>query len=79
VLGWFLILYSISRVFLEMIRQDNPLDVGGVTISQAISICTFSVGVLWLVIMHRLPLYSPRAVPYVEPEEEPPKKKAKGK
>ncbi len=80
VLGWFLILYSISRVFLELIRADNPLDVGGVTISQAISITTFSVGVLWLAVIHRLPLHSPRAVPYVEPEEEaPPPKKAKGK
>lgn len=80
VLGWFLILYSISRVFLELIRADNPLDVGGVTISQAISIATFSTGVLWLAVMHRLPLHSPRAIPYVEPEEEaPPPKKAKGK
>lgn len=80
VLGWFLILYSISRVFLEMIRQDNPLDIGGVTISQAISIATFSVGVLWLAVMHRLPMFSPRAVPYVEPEEgPPPPKKRKSK
>ncbi len=80
VLGWFVILYSISRVFLEMIRQDNPLDVGGVTISQAMSLGIFVVGVLWLVVMHRLPQFSPRAVPYVEPEEEePPPKKGKGK
>ncbi len=80
VLGWFLILYSISRVFLEMIRQDNPLDTGGVTISQAISVATFSAGVLWLVVMHRLPQFSPRAMPYVEPEEEaPPPKRRKGK
>ncbi|MFQ5430188.1 MAG: prolipoprotein diacylglyceryl transferase [Phycisphaerae bacterium] len=74
VLGWFLILYSISRVFLELIRADNPLDTfGGITISQGISITTFLAGVLWLWIMHKkLPLYSPRAVPYVLPEEEQP-------
>ncbi|MBN2561274.1 MAG: prolipoprotein diacylglyceryl transferase [Phycisphaerae bacterium] len=71
IVGWFLILYSISRVFLELIRQDNPLDVGGLTISQAISVATFIGGVLWLWVMYaRMPLVSPRAVPYELPEEE---------
>ena len=80
VFGWFLILYSISRVFLESIRQDNPLDIGGITISQAISTLTFLIGVVWLAAMYRLPMTSPRAVAYEEPEEEDARSKpAKGK
>ena len=80
ILGWFLILYSVSRIFLELIRQDNPLDIGGVTISQAISIVTFTVGVIWLWIMYRLlPRISPRAVPYVPPPEDLPQAKPASK
>lgn len=74
VAGWFLILYSISRILLESIRQDNPLDTAGVTISQAISLCTLAAGLLWMwVICTRLPMFSPRAVPFeLPPEEEAP-------
>lgn len=76
IMGWFLILYSVSRVFLELIRQDNPLDVGGITISQAISIATFIGGIVWLWVMYRMmPLMSPRAVPFVPPPEEAPQAK----
>ncbi|RIK62821.1 MAG: hypothetical protein DCC65_16880 [Planctomycetota bacterium] len=72
VLPWFLILYSISRVIHESIRQDNPLDVGGVTISQAISAATFLAGILLLLWIHKgLPLVSPRVAPFVWPDEEP--------
>lgn len=77
-IGWFLLIYSVSRVFEESLRQDNPLDIGGVTISQAISIVTFLCGLGWLILMHRLPLYSPRAVKFELPEEDeapPPKTK----
>jgi phosphatidylglycerol:prolipoprotein diacylglycerol transferase len=71
VLGWFLILYSISRVFTELIRADNPLDTLGLTISQAISLCTLFAGLLWMWIVYkRLPLMSLKAVPYVPPPEE---------
>lgn len=70
VLPWFLILYSISRTIHEAIRQDNPLDVGGVTISQAISACTFIAGVLLLLLMHKaMPLVSPRVQKFEWPEE----------
>jgi phosphatidylglycerol---prolipoprotein diacylglyceryl transferase len=71
VLGWFLILYSISRIFTELIRSDNPLDVFGITISQAISACTLAAGLLWMWIIYtRLPMVSPRVAPYVPPEDE---------
>jgi len=72
ILGWFLILYSISRLFTELIRSDNPLDVLGVTISQAISLCTLAAGLLWMWIVYtRLPMVSPRVAPFEPPEEEP--------
>lgn len=77
-LGWFLLIYSVSRVFEEAVRQDNPLDIGGVTISQAVSIVTFLLGVGWMLLMNRLPLASPRAVKFEFPPEEaapPPKAK----
>jgi len=71
VLGWFLILYSISRIFTELIRSDNPLDVFGITISQAISACTLAAGLLWMWLIYtRLPMVSPLVAPYVPPEEE---------
>lgn len=77
VMGWFLIVYSISRIFEEAVRQDNPLDVGGVTISQAVSIATFAAGVVWLLWLQRQPLYSPRAVKFEPPEDDPPPPKAR--
>jgi phosphatidylglycerol:prolipoprotein diacylglycerol transferase len=74
-LGWMLVFYSISRILLEAIRQDNPLDVGGLTISQFVSLLTLLVGVVWLLYMRRLPLRSPLAVP-VEFDEPPDTKQA---
>jgi phosphatidylglycerol---prolipoprotein diacylglyceryl transferase len=69
--AWFLMLYGIMRFMLELIRQDNPLDVGGLTISQAIAIGTFAVGLLWLwVVYKRMPPVSPLVVPFEPPEEE---------
>lgn len=80
ILGWFLILYSISRLFTELIRSDNPLDVFGITVSQAISTCTLLAGLLWMwVVYRRLPLVSPRVVPYVPPDDEPPPPMARKK
>ena len=71
ILGWFLILYSISRIFTELIRSDNPLDVFGLTISQAISACTLAAGLLWMWLIYtRLPMVSPRVAPYIPPEDE---------
>ncbi len=71
VLPWFLILYSISRITLEAIRQDNPLDVGGLTISQAISIGTFAAGVLGLLYLYKaLPLIGPGVEKFIFSEDE---------
>lgn len=71
VFGWMLILKAITRFLLELIRQDNPLDVLGLSVSQAVCIGMFAFGVLFLLIMRRLPLKSPHAIPYVPEDEEP--------
>jgi phosphatidylglycerol:prolipoprotein diacylglycerol transferase len=59
------ILYAISRSVLEMLRVDNPLDSAGLTISQFISAAAIVASLLWLVLLWRMPLRSPRAVPFV--------------
>lgn len=61
VFGWMLVFYSIARIFEEAIRQDNPLDVAGLTISQGISLATLGAGLVWLAYNARLPLKSPFA------------------
>lgn len=71
VFGWMLILYPFSRIPLELIRVDNPHDVGGLTISQAFSIGVFVVGLIWMWAMYRLPVRSPLAVPYIDPYAKP--------
>jgi prolipoprotein diacylglyceryltransferase len=71
VFGWMLILYPFSRIPLELIRVDNPHDVGGLTISQAFSIGIFVAGLIWMWAMSRLPLRSPLAVPHIDPYAKP--------
>lgn len=70
------ILYSLSRSALELVRVDNPTDQGSMTISQAISIGTVVLALIWLYVIYRLPIRSPRAVPFVY---EPADKLADGK
>ncbi|MCH7813797.1 MAG: prolipoprotein diacylglyceryl transferase, partial [Planctomycetes bacterium] len=60
VFGLMLLLYPITRVILEQVRIDNPHDVGGMTISQAVSLGAFAFGVVWMVtIYQKMPLRSP--------------------
>ncbi len=70
--GLFLIGYPIARICLEKIRNDNPLDTFGLTVSQGISVAMILIGIIWLVVIYRfLPERSPAAVPWIPPEEEP--------
>jgi hypothetical protein len=63
------ILYAISRTVLEMLRVDNPVDSAGLTISQFISVAAILLSIGWLWLLHRMPLRSPKAVPFIpEPE-----------
>lgn len=83
----FLILYPIMRILEETIRIDNPHDTANLTISQFVSVVLLVIGVSYTwVLYRRLPLRSPKAVPYVprwlreeeEARQEPTGKVAKG-
>lgn len=60
-----LMLYAVERFIEESLRVDNPVDTFGMTVSQAISVGVFIVMGLWLLLLQRLPLRSPRAIPFV--------------
>ena len=62
-----LILYPIPRILLEMIRTDNPQDVGGLTASQFVSLGLLVSGFVALYVLYtRFPLRSPvLGAPYV--------------
>jgi hypothetical protein len=50
---------------------DNPYDSLGLTISQAVSVGVFALGVLFLFVLYRyMPVRSPRAVPFIPPSTE---------
>ena len=69
VIAMMMVLYPITRILEEFVRVDNPHDSFGLTISQAVSLGVFALGVAVLVILYRsLPLRSPRAVPFIPPE-----------
>ncbi len=68
VIAWTMILYAASRYLQEMLRADNPHDVGGFTISQFLSLAVLLLGVIYLVLLLKvLPEKSPRA-PQTAPE-----------
>jgi prolipoprotein diacylglyceryltransferase len=80
VFGWMLLLYPITRVVLEVIRVDNPHDVGALTISQAFSVGVFAAGLAWMLLMYKwLPMRSPYAVPWVPPQHEGGERKAESR
>lgn len=59
-----LVLYPIQRTIEELIRVDNPHDVGGLTISQFIGLVLFLFGIAALLYLYKkLPERSPHAVP----------------
>ena len=71
-----LMIEPISRYLIELIRDDNPLDTLGFTVSQFIAIVITGSGVAGLLLMRRLPARSPTAVLW-EPEEQPAPRKGK--
>lgn len=75
VFGLMWLLYPITRIILETIRIDNPLDTAGLTVSQGISVVGIALAGVWFYAMYRLPVRSPVAVPYVPPEPPPPRRK----
>ncbi|GMV97343.1 MAG: prolipoprotein diacylglyceryl transferase [Phycisphaerae bacterium] len=65
----FLILYPIMRIFEEIIRMDNPHDTAGLTISQFVSVVLLAIGLATWLVLRKLPVRSPLAVPYRPPAE----------
>lgn len=69
--GLMLVTYPIGRFLLEIIRNDNPHDAAGLTISQFVSIGVFLGGLIYLYVLYfRMPARSPLAVPWVPPESD---------
>ncbi len=60
VIGALLVLYPIPRAILELIRVDNPHDIGGLTASQFVSLSMLIVGIVYLIVLYkRMPERSP--------------------
>lgn len=72
-----LLTYPWTRMILERIRIDNPLDTFGMTVSSAVSIGMIAVGVLLAIYFSRLPLRSPYAKAWQPPPEPAPVRKSK--
>lgn len=67
VFGLMWALYPIARIVEEAIRADNPLDTGGMTASQAVSVAGLAFAAVWFWALSKMPLRSPSAVPFVPP------------
>src|SRR5262249_345520 len=70
VFGAMILLYSITRFLEECIRQDSPLDVANLTLSQSVCVGMFVFALLYFVWVCRSPLKSPRAEPFVWEESD---------
>jgi phosphatidylglycerol:prolipoprotein diacylglycerol transferase len=51
VVAWTMMLYPLNRFAQEFIRADNPHDVGGLTISQFLSLAVFLAGIVLAIIL----------------------------
>lgn len=56
VTAWLLILYPINRYVMEVLRGDNPHDVGGFTVSQFISIVALLGGIVMMLVLRSRPI-----------------------
>ena len=64
-----LILYPIQRMIEELLRVDNPHDVGGLTVSQFLALFLFLTGIALLIYLYqKLPERSPYAVAFERTE-----------
>jgi phosphatidylglycerol---prolipoprotein diacylglyceryl transferase len=49
------VLYGIMRFILEMMRDDNPFEAGGLTISQILGLCLSVLGIILVLVFSRIP------------------------
>ena len=68
VVGVALVLYPIQRFFEEIIRSDNPLDTLGLTVSQGVSIAMLTTGILFILVLQKMPEKAPAAMVVVPPK-----------
>lgn len=67
----FLFVEPLTRWMIEVIRADNPVDtLGTFTVSQFIAVMLSLIGLVTLILLKRASPRSPRAVPWIPPEEE---------
>jgi phosphatidylglycerol---prolipoprotein diacylglyceryl transferase len=59
--GLMFIIYGISRFFMEFIRDDNPFEFDGLTISQNIGIAMVVFGVILMVIFEKMKTQQPQS------------------
>ena len=73
VVAWTMVLYPISRFTQELIRADSPRDVGGLTISQFLSLVVLLLGVVFLVLLVKIlpPRSSRTGRGFVQPAKAP--------
>ncbi|GMU22098.1 MAG: hypothetical protein AMXMBFR13_21860 [Phycisphaerae bacterium] len=62
-------LYAVERFIEESLRTDNPQDVFGLTISQAVSVVVIVLVVVGYAVLRQMPLRSRRAVAYTPATE----------
>lgn len=55
VVAWMMVLYPVSRFCIELLRADNPRDVGGLTLSQAISVVVLLGGFVFMFLLKKTP------------------------
>ncbi len=58
--GLMFILYGVTRFFIEFIRDDNPFEYGGLTISQNIGIAMIAFGMLLMIIFGKMKPLQPK-------------------
>ncbi|MHC5110998.1 MAG: prolipoprotein diacylglyceryl transferase [Planctomycetota bacterium] len=62
VIGLLFLMYPVARVLLEMIRSDNPHDIGGLTVSTSLSLAMSISAAIYLIVLFRsYPEISPAA------------------
>jgi len=58
--GLMFVLYSITRFFIEFLRDDNPFELDWLTISQFIAIAMLAVGLILMVIFQKMKTQQPK-------------------
>jgi prolipoprotein diacylglyceryltransferase len=61
--GLMLILYAIVRFLIEFVRDDNPFELAGLTISQLLNLGLMALGIVLIMVFQRAKFKGPAARP----------------